>query len=246
MRSTRSTKGRKTVASPAKKTSTRKTVKKKVVKKVATAATTTSIPESIPASLPESVPVSVPVSVPESIPETSAVEKRKRTPSPKLGKDEILVELDNLLTNTQTLLAEARANKHLSSYKNLLITNSKTIKLIRKNVKSNLRGKVTQNRRANTTSGFEKPLRISNHLSDFAGWPRGELKCRNDVTRLLCSYVKNNNLQNPDRRTQIIPDEKLQQLLDPRKEFKDTLQYTSMQKLIQHHFIKKKTIFLLN
>ena len=54
---------------------------------------------------------------------------------------------------------------------------------------------------------------ISSDLSTFAGWPDGELKSRVDVTRYICNYIKENELQNPENRRFIVPDKKLHTLL---------------------------------
>jgi chromatin remodeling complex protein RSC6 len=60
-----------------------------------------------------------------------------------------------------------------------------------------------------------------------------------DVTRALCKYVKDEDLQNPANKRVILPDTKLKKLLkfDPKKEGKD-LTYYMIQSHIQHHFIK--------
>ncbi len=90
----------------------------------------------------------------------------------------------------------------------------------------------------NGQSGFSKPVAISDELASFGGWSKGDLKSRTEVNNLLCGYIKSNNLQNPENRSIIVPDKKLQKLLDPKKTLKEPLKYTSMQKLIQTHFPK--------
>lgn len=85
------------------------------------------------------------------------------------------------------------------------------------------------------SSGFLKPVPISHAMATFTGWSPNELKSRVDVTKFLCSYIKENNLQNPTDKRQIILDTKLSKLLD----YKDgTLTYFDMQSHLKKHFPK--------
>jgi chromatin remodeling complex protein RSC6 len=92
----------------------------------------------------------------------------------------------------------------------------------------------------NRNYGFQKPVQISNELAEFTGWPKEELRSRVDVTKYICNYITENNLQNPQDRRQIIPDNKLQKLLgfNPKKS-KEPLKYYTIQSCLknQGHFI---------
>jgi len=57
---------------------------------------------------------------------------------------------------------------------------------------------------------------------------------RVDVTKAICNYVKEKNLQNPADRRQFTPDEKLATLLG----VKEVITYYTLQKHIQKHFPK--------
>ena len=87
------------------------------------------------------------------------------------------------------------------------------------------------------TSGFLKPVPISKDMSKFAGWDENELKSRVDVTKSICGYIREKNLQNPKDRRQILPDAKLRKLLNFNS--KEDLTYYGLQKCIQQHFPKK-------
>ena len=93
--------------------------------------------------------------------------------------------------------------------------------------------------RANRNYGFQKPVPISEELAEFTGWPKNELRSRVDVTKYICDYIYENNLQNPQDRRQIIPDDKLQKLLgfNPKKS-KEPLKYYTIQTCLknQGHF----------
>lgn len=104
--------------------------------------------------------------------------------------------------------------------------------------KKNRKVKNTNSKSVNINSGFLKPVSISEELSVFTGWNATEPKSRVDVTRYICNYIKENNLQNPADRRQIIADKKLCTLLkfDPKTE--EPLKYYSIQGYLKHHFIK--------
>jgi chromatin remodeling complex protein RSC6 len=149
----------------------------------------------------------------------------------------IISELNNLITQNEEELERRRnspgkiknikylksLNKHLRTFKGKLIKYTKQ-----------------KNKRKNPTSikefGFNKRSNISNEMAEFADWQPGDMKSRVDITKYLCKYIKDNNLQHPyDKRT-ILPDEKLTKLL--KCEGKD-LNYWKMQT-----FIKDANIFV--
>ena len=91
-----------------------------------------------------------------------------------------------------------------------------------------------QNAPRSTNSGFMKPVKISREMQKFTGLRDDQLVSRVDVTKAICQYVKNNNLQNQSDRRQFTPDEKLGKLLGT----SEPLTYYNLQKHIQPHFIK--------
>lgn len=97
--------------------------------------------------------------------------------------------------------------------------------------------KKPKRRTENTQSGFMKPVRISKELASFAGWSVNDLRSRVEVTKFICNYVKQNNLQNPSDRRQILVDDKLGKLLNHSSSSSTPLTYYLLQKKIQPHFI---------
>lgn len=83
-------------------------------------------------------------------------------------------------------------------------------------------------------SGFMKAVKITSAMSKFCGFKEEQLVSRVDVTKSICNYVKNNNLQNPADRRQFTPDDKLAKLLATT----ETITYYTLQKHIQQHFVK--------
>ena len=82
-----------------------------------------------------------------------------------------------------------------------------------------------------------KPVQLSKEMAQFTGWDPTELKSRLDVTKYICEYIKEKQLQNPEDRRIIKPDNKLQNLLKlTGNSDEPPLTYYTLQKNIQHHF----------
>jgi chromatin remodeling complex protein RSC6 len=95
------------------------------------------------------------------------------------------------------------------------------------------------NASTNKNSGFLKPVAISKDMSTFTGWSPDKLRSRVEVTKALCNYIKENDLQNPADKRQIVPDAKLAKLLSYDSKTADQpLTYFRMQSLMKDHFIK--------
>jgi upstream activation factor subunit UAF30 len=79
-------------------------------------------------------------------------------------------------------------------------------------------------------SGFTLPRTVSSEMSTFAGWELGAKKSRIEITKAICSYIKENNLNDPKERKNVIMDEKLRSLLKYTEPA--SIPYYSLQKLI--------------
>lgn len=85
-------------------------------------------------------------------------------------------------------------------------------------------------------SGFVKPTRISDELSNFLAKPVGSEMARTEVTREINKYIRTNNLQDKANGRKINPDAKLAILLKLKKT--DELTYFNLQKYMSPHFAK--------
>lgn len=85
-------------------------------------------------------------------------------------------------------------------------------------------------------TGLEKLRPISKNMALFVDdWEYGTTtKSRNDVTNVLCAYIKEHNLQDPSKGTIIRPDAKLKELLQVEDDV--VLKYPTMQKYLKHCF----------
>ena len=102
-------------------------------------------------------------------------------------------------------------------------------------------------------SGFASPVLVSDQLYDFLsiyGIKKSDPIARTDVTRYITTYIKENNLQNPKYRREIIADDKLRSILGEPFELKDKTNkdsekvytYLQLQKYLSHHFPAKTVV----
>ena len=113
----------------------------------------------------------------------------------------------------------------------------KQVKQLKTDVNRQIRNKKKSSTNRNTNSGFMKPVTVSKDMCKFTGWKEGELHSRVDVTKFICNYVKEKELQNPKDRRQIIADGRLKSLLKLSSDEKEPLTYYSLQRHIQQHFV---------
>jgi chromatin remodeling complex protein RSC6 len=170
--------------------------------------------------------------------------KTETAPAPKrtrrvVDKDTILSDFDTLLTQIESQIeviktSDVKTPVGVKYFKTL----TKSLKQLKGDVGKNIKVKRQVNKDGSKTSGFLKPVNVSDEVSSFAGWKKNELHSRVEVTKFICDYVKSNNLQNPADRRQILPDKKLRSLLKLKDKESEPLTYYSLQRCIQPHFIK--------
>jgi chromatin remodeling complex protein RSC6 len=147
--------------------------------------------------------------------------------------DNIIKLIDSEIENIRNGQSKIVGVKFLRSMnKKIKLLKAKTSKFVKQ------KSKGTRKTNNNTNSGFLKPVKISKEMGKFTGWGVSDLHSRVDVTKYICKYIKDNNLQNPSDRRQIIADNKLSKLLnyDSSKDDKP-LTYYRIQSYIKPHFI---------
>jgi chromatin remodeling complex protein RSC6 len=208
----------------------------------------------------QSVPVTAPVAtVPAAAP---VVEKEKKTPKePKEKKQtkkqeaptpapeptpsvsaEVKEELPPLDSPESFDMTAVIKNMTSSEKFNciLALTNSLKLdyKIKEKNYSKELKQAVKLAKKRKTPSGpsgFDIQVGISDELAEFMEKSQGDPVTRSEVTRKVSSYVKEHKLQNPEKKTNILPDEKLKKLLKI-NDSTEPLTYTSVQKLLVPHY----------
>jgi len=83
--------------------------------------------------------------------------------------------------------------------------------------------------------GIAKPMIVSKELTEFLGLKEGEKISRTHSVKLINDYVKEHGLQNPERKIEIIPDEKLLKILNPPEDY-GKITYFRMCGLLGVHF----------
>ena len=87
-------------------------------------------------------------------------------------------------------------------------------------------------------SGFAMPSLLTNELYEFMDIQRGELVERNDVTRRVNQYIKENDLERPDNKRFIVPDKTLEKLLGNNDKNVE-VSYFNLQHFLKHHYVKE-------
>jgi len=203
------------------------------------AAPEASLPVPAPSAAPEA---SLPVPAPSSaVPPTDAaavpeVKKKK----PRRVVDVVSVDADfaflvKLVDDHIEALRKTAADHKktgATGIKFLRTVNSK-LKQLRKDAKKTMEAKKKRPRKAGKTEGgFLKPHNVTSECAAFAEWPLDAMKSRIDITKSICKYVEDHNLQDPVVKKIIQPDAKLKELLQYDPVGKDPLTYVYLQKLI--------------
>lgn len=156
----------------------------------------------------------------------------------KPTKEFINLEFDSIIQYCMDEITSLRENPKAKASSNIKSFRKIASKLKQLKTTSNrlIKDKKPSNRKSNANSGFNKPVKISDEMAKFNGWG-DELHSRVDVTKAICAYVSENNLQNPDDRRQILPDDKLKKLLSYNGTEEEPLTYYRIQQYIKHHFV---------
>lgn len=180
----------------------------------------------------------------ETVAETETTEQSGKRQRRVVTKESVLEDFDLLLSelekeieslrDTNTKDTKTRKTKGVKFLKSV----TKNIKTLRNDASRVMRTRKQSTRPKNTSSGFMKPVQISPEMAKFTGWEPDVPRSRVDVTKYLCKYIRDNDLQNPEDRRIIRPDSQLKTLLNIQDGSKDPLMYYSLQKYIQHHFKK--------
>ena len=227
-----------TMKSTEKKT-VKKTVTKKPVVKSKKVVETKPVVEESPVI--EETLVEQPVVVEESpvVEETSSLVVNTETPvqektklSKKPTKEDIQKQFDELFKlYADELKSRKQPNQDVSLINYLTKLKNNTFKVLK--IKTRNVDNVNKN-----TSGFMKPVNVSDELRNFIKLEGGEPITRVLITKKLCQYIKDNNLQKKSDRREILPDDALVKLFGIKPNEDEKLTYYSMQKRVQSHIFK--------
>jgi chromatin remodeling complex protein RSC6 len=149
-------------------------------------------------------------------------------------KDTLRTDFDNLWTEyAEELSVKKKSGKKLSLEKYLHKLQTDAYKLLK------IRPLGDEKKpRAENNSGFMKPVNISPELANFIKVDSNVPITRVAITKKICEYIKEKDLQNPKDRREIVPDVSLKSIFKLTEAEKEPLTYYSMQKKIQSHIFK--------
>jgi len=150
-------------------------------------------------------------------------------------KDTLRTDFDNLWTEyAEELSVKKKSGKKLSLEKYLHKLQTDVYKLLK------IRPLGDEKKpRAENNSGFMKPVNISPELANFIKVDSNVPITRVTITKKICEYIKEKDLQNPKDRREIVPDASLKSIFKLTEADKEPpLTYYSMQKKIQSHIFK--------
>lgn len=135
----------------------------------------------------------------------------------------------------------SKLNEKIQMFKIYLQELQMELKKVEKDTKKKVKSlerqikKKTRSTKNKKPSGFAKPMKLSNELCGFLNKQNGTKMARTQVTKELIKYIKENKLQNPENKKNIIPDKKLKSLLEINEN--DNLNYFNIQSFMNKHFI---------
>ena len=152
-------------------------------------------------------------------------------------KESVVESFDNIIGSVEEEITRIRESSGKAKGVKYLRSLCKRFKILRGHTVRVMKQKHKTNRKNNTNSGFLKPVQISKEMAKFTGWNSSELRSRVDVTKYICNYIKENDLQNPKDRREIVADKKLSKLLDYSADKDDKpLTYYRIQTYMKKHF----------
>ena len=170
--------------------------------------------------------------VEDNVEDSSSVKKRL-VPT----KETVATEFDDLVGVIDEEIARLRESPGKAKGVKFLRSLGKKVKSLRGHSVRVMKQKQKTNRKNNTNSGFLKPVIISKDMAKFTGWNPEELRSRVDVTKYICKYIRDNDLQNPEDRRQILADKKLAKLLEYSVDDDEKpLTYYRIQTYMKKHF----------
>lgn len=187
---------------PAKKTRAKKSTTTKTPRKKAEASDKPKTPRVRKPKAPKPAPAEGEAAAPK-VPK----EKKKRVPVTKEMVKEAFEELHNTIKGQIDHLATMRKEgKKEGVGSKVLRSLNKKVSMLEKNVERFLmtRRKKKERTVKNASSGFSKKMGLTDEMKAFAGPDVTDLDCRQKVTKFLCKYIKDHNLQDPNKKTNIL------------------------------------------
>lgn len=220
-------------------------VKKIIIKKKKVTVEPVVIAENV--DVVEPTPVPAPAPTPEPVPEPEPVvevvkaepeleeegKTEKKRARRQVTKETYFNDFESFFKLVETELSDKKSL--LKQVKQLKTDSYKLLKI------RNL-GEDKKSKGENSNSGFMKPVLISEDLASFIGVHNDQPITRVLITKKICQHIKEKDLQNPNDRREILPDQALKKLFNITDADTEPLTYYSIQKRIQRHIFKAPAV----
>ena len=161
----------------------------------------------------------------------------------EVNNSNVQIETEQTIDNTTSIFDSQFSNilNTLPQLKTQITSTTLQMKNLEKQVKKEMKNKnkeisKNKNRGNRKPSGFAEATQISDELCDFMGKEKGEKIARTEVTKYICTYIKDNDLKQEDNKRIINPDIKLKTLLGVTDNSEIT--FFNIQRYMNKHFIK--------
>ena len=139
--------------------------------------------------------------------------------------EQVAEQVATEVVNEITMTDEERFDQQLSAFMESMKAFTKSVRETMASFQLELRALSTQSKKLrkktrkrtrgnNSPNGFTKTVSVSAEILKFCGKPSETQMSRNEVNQFIHSYIREHNLQNPENKRQIIPDNKLKKILD--------------------------------
>lgn len=144
-----------------------------------------------------------------------------------------LAQLEQIVSSGQV-----SSSSGLSVSRRLLRYADKNLDKISKNVANVKTTRSKKNGKSSGPTGLHMQYVVSAELADFMGLDDDETASRADAGRAFCKYVKDNDLQDPEHRRIIHPDDAILSILRYNPSTDGPITFSTYTKFIQHHFLE--------
>ena len=180
-------------------------------------------------------------------PKTETVQEQTEKKRRVVSNESVHNDFSTLLEKVMAEIDRLRQQKQKTKGVKFLKTLKKDISQLHNDCNRVTKFKKNKDRKGSTTSGFLKPVNISQELAKFTGWDVKKTYSRTQVTKFICNYIKTKVLfdTSPDGdKRNILVDAALKTLLkyDPQNPPRDEdgnalpLTYFRLQQYLKHHF----------
>lgn len=156
-------------------------------------------------------------------------EEIKKAPETAFEKiNRVIHQMDSDIANVKSIYDSMRTKQKILKKTMMKLET----KLAKKQKKSNTLRK---------PCGFAKPSPVTKEMCEFLNISEGSLASRTQVTKKLIEYIKEKKLQGEVNKREIRPDEVLYKLFGEEAR-NQVITYFTMQKFVNHHFVKEPTV----